>query len=193
MKHLEKFQIKWQKGLFLFLQQIRPRIEHPNFLNNLSTVKFFTDFHWNLFSQSHMDYDISSLGEDGVPHQHLDRYDENYLKNLFNEETLKKLQQVDFTNVTTYCTKKTLENSIKALNATGVLLYISDNVLFDEPSDGMVALRSCSYIEEVCKQHNIPLSTLKLPDGHHAISSDKIMVQKIMEHMYTIKDKDFER
>ena len=115
-------------------------------LHIVSTVKFFTDFHWNLFSQSHIDYDISSLCEDGVPHQHLDRYDENYLKNLFNEETLKKLQQVDFTNVTTYCTKKTLKNSIKALNATGVLLYISDNVLFDEPSDGLVALRSCRAI-----------------------------------------------
>ncbi len=190
---LKKIPENMIKRFIPFLQQIRPRTKQTQSLNDkLSPAKILTNLHWNVFSQSHMDYDISSLGEDGVPNQHLDRYDENYLKDLFNEQTLAKLRQVDFTNVTTYCTKKTLENSIKSLNATGVLLYVSNNVLFDETSDGMVSLRSCRYIEEVCKQHNIPISALKLNDGHHAISSDKTMVKKIMEHMYNKKDKKIE-
>lgn len=188
---LEKIPDNMVKRFIPYLQQIRPNTKQTT-SSFASLSKILTDIHWNVFSQSHMDYDISSLGKDGIPKEHLDRYDENYLKNLFNEETLAKLRQIDFTNITTHCTKKTLEESIKTLNSSGVLLYLSSKVLFDEPSDGMVSLSSCRYIEEICKENNIPISTINIADGHHDISSSKRIVKEIMDYMYSRDERNIE-
>lgn len=171
------------------LQKIRPIQKTTSFhpkQGNLS--KILTDIHWNVFSQSHMDYDISLVGKDGVPHKHQDRYDKNFLENLFNEKTLTRLRQVDFTNITTTCTSKTVQNSLKSLNATAFMLYLSSQVLFDEPSDGMVSLRSSQYIEQICRENNIPISTLRIKDGHHAISGDTRMVRQIVQQKIATRD-----
>lgn len=164
------------------LQKIRPtQKQSSSQKQNLNFAKVLKDIHWSIFSQSHMDYDISLINEDGVPDEHKDRYDENYLKNLFNEETLSKLRKVNFTNITTSCSKKTLENSLKSLNANAFMLYLSSIILFDEDSDGMVSLKSSQSIEKVCKQNDIPISTLHIKDGHHDISNDIRMVKEIMQ------------
>lgn len=164
------------------LQKIRPTQKQPSpQKQNINFAKVLKDIHWNVFSQSHMDYDISLVDEDGVPDEHKDRYDENYLKNLLNEETLSKLKKVNFTNVTTSCSKKTLENSLKTLNISSFMLYLSSRVLFDESSDGMVPLKSSQAIEKVCEQNGIPISTLRIKDGHHDISNDTRIVREIMQ------------
>lgn len=164
------------------LQKIKPT--QKQFLSQKQGAKFtkiLKDIHWNLFSQSHMDYDISLLGENGVPDEHKDKYDENYLKNLFNEEALSRLRQVKFTNITTTCSNRTLENSLKTLNVTAFMLYLSSRVLFDEPSDGMVTLHSAQEIERVCEEKGIPITTLHIKDGHHDISGDSRIVKEIMQ------------
>lgn len=171
------------------LQKIRPISKTTSCDTNQNNIaKILTNIHWNVFSQSHMDYDISLVGENGVPDQHQDRYDKNFLENLFNEKTLTRLRQVDFTNITTTCTPKTVKNSLKSLNAAAFMLYVSSQVLFDEPSDGMVPLRSSQYIEKVCKEHCIPISTLRIQDGHHAISGDTKMVQQIVQQKILARD-----
>lgn len=171
------------------LQKIRPT-QNPtsSSIKQNSLAKILTDIHWNVFSQSHMDYDISLVGKDGVPHKHQDRYDKNFLANLFDEKTLTRLRQVDFTNITTTCTPKTVEHSLKSLNASAFMLYISSQVLFDEPSDGMVPLSSSQYIEQVCKEHCIPIATLRIKDGHHAISGDTRMVKQIVQQKIITRD-----
>ncbi len=173
------------------LQKIKPTQKATSSHHKESSLaKILIDIHWNKFSQSHMDYDISLVGEDGVPHKHQDRYDKNFLENLFHEKTLTRLRQVDFTNITTTCSPKTVENSLKSLNANAFMLYLSSQVLFDEPSDGMVPLRSSQYIEQVCKENNIPISTLRIKDGHHAISDDTSMVRQIVQQKIVTRDKE---
>ena len=52
-----------------------------------SLLEKIKEYHWNDFSRSHMDYDVSIIGGKGVPEEHKDRYDPNFLGNLFNKET----------------------------------------------------------------------------------------------------------
>lgn len=87
-----------------------------------------------------MDYDISQISGKGVPVQHKNRYDSNYLNNMFDSETLDMIKKVHFTNITTYCTEQTLKNAIKTHNINEGMLYLSSRIIFDkELSDGMVS------------------------------------------------------
>lgn len=134
-----------------------------------------------IFSDSHMDLDISE-GPESINEDQLNRYDESYLKNMFSEKTLDKLRKVSFTNVTTQCTKKTLDNAMLNHNVVAALLYLSSQFIFDEPSDGMVSVRSAFYIEDVCKEKGIKISTLRVPDGHHEVFTDSKMLLQILDN-----------
>ena len=163
-----------------YLSKIRPNNEEKRrkFEGPLGPLK---RIHWNVFSQSHMDYDISEIGGNGVPREHLDRYDECFLKNLFDKETLSKLAKVDFTNITTLATPKTISNGIRNRNINAIMLGLSDLIIFDEDkSDGMVSKKSSRYIEEVCRNNNIKIKRLFIPDGHHDIMSDPRIISEVI-------------
>ena len=180
------------KRFLTYLQQTKPLSKTQGLPKNETNIsKLLKNFHWKVFSQSHMDYDISLIGQDGVPEEHKSRYDENYLKNLFTKETLAKLKQIDFTNITTYCTPQTLNHSLKTFNKDALAAYLSSQVFFDEPNDGVVNLASSLYIEKICQNNHIPISTLSIQNGHHSVSTDPRMIQQILQQtvLHTTKEK----
>lgn len=165
-----------------FLKKIKPREMEGYRQTELSrTIK---NIHWRLFSKSHMDYDISSIDEDGVPRRHKNKYDEKFLTELFDKNTLSMLKKVKFTNITTYCTENTLRQAIMTRNINAIMLYLSDKTIFaGKLSDGMVELTSSRYIEEICEKHNINISKLKVSDGHHDISTDAEIIKKVVDEI----------
>ena len=138
--------------------------------------------HWDSFSKSHMDYDISEINKEGVPIEHKDRYDRNFLTHMFDESTLEKLKKVNFTNITTSCTKQTLNDAITEHNVNKAMLYILSKVIFDEDlSDGIVALKSAKYIEDICNEKNINIKVKRIKNGHHDVASDIRIIKEIID------------
>lgn len=169
---------------YIIKQKIVSYIENNTTIDAkaFSLLEILKKYHWNDFSRSHMDYDVSTIGGKGVPEEHKDRYDLNYLKNLFNKETLKRLPQIEFTNITTYCTEQTIKDAISNHNAIEGLEYLSSKTIFkNDVSDGVVALKSSKHIEQVAKENNIEINTRTIPGGHHNIASDKKMVKKTVD------------
>lgn len=168
------------KRVIPILQKIRPNTRTENPSNNL--LKVLKNIHWNVFSQSHMDYDISIMDKKGVPTKHLNRYDRNFLENMFNEETLSRLKQVNFTNITTNCSEKTLSRAFETRNINALMLYLSSKTIFrGKVSDGMVDEKSSKYVEEICDKNGIKISKMKIPNGHHDIASDLDIISQVMK------------
>lgn len=168
------------KRVIPILQKIRPNARKENSSNNL--LKVLKNIHWNVFSQSHMDYDISIMDKKGVPTKHSNRYDRNFLENMFNEETLSRLKQVDFTNITTNCSEKTLSRAFETRNINALMLYLSSKTIFrGKISDGMVDEKSSKYVEEICDKNGIKISKMKIPNGHHDIASDLDIISQVMK------------
>lgn len=129
--------------------------------------------YWNHISKSHMDFDIAGNCGNGIPKKYVEKYDNAFLDNLFTDEkTFKILEKVKFTNITTFCSSKTLKRGIETGNISLGLLFLSDKMFFDEVSDGMVTLRSSSYIENVCKERKIKINKMCLYNGHHDLAGD---------------------
>lgn len=162
--------------------------------NENGIAHFIKNIHWNVFSKSHMDYDISDAKENGVPKKYESRYDSKFLKELFSAETLDMLSKVKFTNITTYCTENTLRKALESKDFNIAMLYLADKTIFAEKiSDGMVELSSSKYIEEVCKEKGINIGKLEIPDGHHAISGDPEIIRRVVEDLIMHKDRNIER
>ena len=169
-----------------FITKFIPYIENDQSKKKInkkySLTESFKRKHWNLFSQSHMDYDISEIGGDGVPNKHKNRYDKKYLENMFENRTLKILEKVRFTNITTVCTNKTLKESIITRNLYGGMLYFSSKFIFNkEPSDGMVSLSSAKYIEKICEREGINIYKKTILNGHHDICSNIRIIDEIVQ------------
>ena len=193
---IEKLQIRVIKNIIPYLKKIKPfPIESMHETLGTELTNVLKNIHWNIFSKSHMDYDISQISGKGVPVQHKNRYDSNYLNNMFDSETLDMIKKVHFTNITTYCTEQTLKNAIKTHNINEGMLYLSSRIIFDkELSDGMVSLESMKYIEKVCKLNSINIDTIEISDGHHDIGGDPKIIKKIINEkiLRTNKKYDFE-
>ncbi|MBO5348836.1 MAG: hypothetical protein J6A89_03325 [Clostridia bacterium] len=172
---------KLVKKLIPDFKEIKPKTKREKNLES-GLTDILKRKHRMVFSQSHMDYDISEVNGNGVPKQHRNRYDKKYLENMFEEKTLDMLRKVKFTNITTVCTDRTLKEVIVTRNLYGVMLYLSSKIIFDkEPSDGMVSLNSAKYIEKVCKENGINISTKTILDGHHDICSDVRIIEEIVQ------------
>ena len=175
----EKLQSNFLKKLIPYSQDIKSKIRYDK---NYSVTEFLKRKYWRIFSQSHMDYDISEINGNGVPNQHKNRYDKKYLENMFEEKTLKTLRKVKFTNITTVCTNQTLKQAILSRNLYEGVLYLSSKFIFDkEPSDGMVTLNSAKYIEKICEENGINISTKTILNGHHDICSDIRIIDEIVK------------
>lgn len=136
-----------------------------------------------------MDFDVAELGNSGIPKEYEDRYDQEFLGNMFNKATLERMKQIKVTNITTKCTDRTL----KRLNSFATALYASSKLLFDEDVDGMVPLRSSSHIEKVCKRNGIPLKTKHIRDGHHYPTGDITLIKEIIGPIFKKKQVELER
>lgn len=158
--------------------------EDKNFL-----TQKIKEIYWQTLSRSHMDFDVAELGNSGIPKEYEDRYDQEFLGNMFNKATLERMKQIKVTNITTKCTDRTL----KRLNSFATALYASSKLLFDEDVDGMVPLRSSSHIEKVCKRNGIPLKTKHIRDGHHYPTGDITLIKEIIGPIFKKKQVELER
>lgn len=183
--------LEGSQTLVLPLAQRKLKDENGNSDDNF-LLKKIKDLYWETLSRSHMDFDIALLGTDGIPQGFEDRYDSKFLSEMFNEKTLERLRKIKVTNITTKCTNNTLKESLKNLNGYGAMLYISSKVLFDEDADGMVPLKSSSYIEKVCKEKGILLKTRRINDGHHYPTGDTKLIHAILEPLLKEKAKEKE-
>lgn len=191
-KVVGKVQIGLIEKIVPYLERIKPTNKKEcNESTGLTNI--LKKIHWNVFSQSHMDYDISQIDGKGVPVQHKNRYDSNYLNNMFDSKTLNMLRKVQFTNITTFCTEQTFKNAISTHNINEAMLYLSSKIIFDEEaSDGMVPLESAKYIEEVCKENSINIDNIKISNGHHDIGSDSRIIGEIINDKILKKKKEYD-
>lgn len=175
-----------------YLEKIKP-ITKKEKKETVGLTNILKKIHWNVFSQSHMDYDIAQVDGKGVPMQHKNRYDASYLNEMFDSKTIDMLRKVRFTNIATYCTKQTLRNAIATHNINEAMLYLSSKIIFDkEKADGMVPLKSAKYIEEVCKLNSISIDSMEIEDGHHDIGSDLKIIEEIVNEKILEKDKEYD-
>ena len=170
------------------LKKIEPVSKEQKNLKSQSLIDVIKSIHWNVFSQSHMDYDIAEIDGNGVPEIHKDRYDPSYLNEMFDKKTLEMLSKVSFTNITTICSEQTLKKAVAKGNPTAGMLWLADKVLIPEPSDGMVPLRSSTYVEKVCAERGININSVRLPDGHHDILKDPELLKQIINARIIYKE-----
>lgn len=183
---------KLVKKMLPYLENIKPYTKNIKEAGN-GLVDNLKQVHWNVFSRSHMDYDISEIEGQGVPKEHMDRYDSGFLINLFDNKTLERLNTINFTNITTRCSEKILSDAILERNINKGMLYLSSKVIFDdEISDGMVSLKSAQYIEQICNKKGIKIETKEVKNGHHDIASDKRIISDVIE-IIREKEKNIEQ
>ena len=79
-------------------------------------------------SNSHMDYDIAMLG--GIPEEKSQFYDETLIRDMFSSDNLNAISRLNaYKNLVTGIDDKTLNESIRTLNLTGIGLCILDDLL----------------------------------------------------------------
>ena len=141
-----------------------------------------------IFSDGHMDLDISE-GSEGIYSEQLERYDAEYLSNMFGEETLARMRKVKFTNITTFCTKKTLDHAVKEHNVDAGIMYLLATSIFKkgEKNDGTVGLESALYIERKCKEKGININIMRIENGHHGLFSDQSILKQIFDELIVDK------
>lgn len=144
-------------------------------------IDFLKRLYLKIISQSHMDYDIS-VGEDGVPETHRkpEFYDENFIK--FDGAELEAIRQIGLTNITTTCSPKTLKRALATGNINAMLLYLSAKMIFEEPSDGMVSLKSASEVGELGKGN---IKRVFIPNGHHSLGDDDYLINVVLDNVLT--------
>ena len=172
------------KGAIKQIKEVEPATRGIVFQGILSTL---TAIYRSIFANAHMDLDIYDLemGKAGIYPEQLERLDEKYLGEMFGEDTLAKLRKVKFTNITTYCTKQTLDRAVREHDIVAGIMWLSSTTIFKkgEKSDGTVGLESARYIEQVCKKRGIEISTIKIDSGHHGLFSAPDILKKIFEEL----------
>ena len=149
------------------IKEVEPQTEGIICQGVLKTLKAI---YRRIFSDGHMDLDISE-GSEGIYSEQLERYDAEYLSNMFGEETLARMRKVKFTNITTFCTKKTLDHAVKEYNVDAGIMYLLATSIFKkgEKNDGTVGLESALHIERICEENGISIGTMRIDSGHHGL------------------------
>ena len=141
------------------------------FLIGEKTIERIIAKYESISSNSHMDYDISV--PNGIPENKLKYYDANFIGNMFSEENILTMKKVNsFYNIVTYIDEVVLKET---KNRRGKLLCLTNKLLFDSKSDGMVYT---STQEEVYK-HIQPTGSLKINTHHDFFSNERAMTKLI--------------
>lgn len=96
-----------------------------------------------------------------------------------------KLRKTKFTNITTFCTKRTLSRAIKEQNIMSGLMYLASITIFKkgEKSDGTVGLESALHIERICEQNGIEIGAMRIESGHHDLFTDSSILKQIFDEL----------
>lgn len=141
-------------------------------------MKAVIQFNDSMNSYSHMDFDIATPGSISPDYMHL--YDPKLIENIFSAENLEALNKIN--SYTNFCTKidgDTLKECIRTGNYIGVGLCLADAVVFDEPSDGLVAYESQRLVEKHIL--NKDFKSILLRSSHHAIMSSMRLTRDVMD------------
>ena len=166
---------KMASPLFLYpeIKKIISKKIHNKKLSNIIYNKLINIYE-NISSNSHMDYDIAIA--DGIPKTKLDNYDERTIKEIFSDKNIAAIKKIkNFKNFVTIIDKNTLKEAILTLNIKGILLCISNNILFNKLSDGMVHISSQQKIDNI-----INIKSYKLLSTHHDIISNKKALNEVL-------------
>jgi len=118
----------------------------------------------NISSYSHMDFDIAMKG--GIPDDLFHLYDPTLIENIFSKENIEAINLINcYKNICTCIDESTFKKCIKSLDFTGMGLCILDSLLFEEVSDGLVALSAQRMIENYTDDINF--ESILLSSAHH--------------------------
>ena len=128
-------------------------------------------------SNSHMDYDISTLG--GITGNKEKLYDESFIKNMFSKDNIDAISKVsNYKNLVTGIDDKTLKEAIMTKNFSGIGLCILNKLFFDGKSDGMVTIDAQKEVE---KQEGMDLlKSHLLVSSHHDIASNDRVFENVL-------------
>lgn len=124
-------------------------------------LKMYTD----ISSNSHMDYDIAIPG--GVPIELQEKYDRNFIKNIFSDGNIEAIKKLNlFKNYTTEIDEKTFFEALFSLNFKGMGLCLFNEFFFHGKSDGLTSLHSQKTVESV-----LDIESKHLKSTHHDVTS----------------------
>lgn len=166
------------------------KLVHGKINNNLLANFVYNNLikiYESVSSNSHMDYDIAIPG--GVFDEKKDVYDENFIKNIFSEENITSIKQLNtFKNLITGIDGNTLDEAIKTKNFTGIGLYLLDKAFFQEKSDGMVYVFNQRKVEPV-----LGIESVRLKSTHHAVNTITRSMAEILGIVCDTIDEDDEK
>lgn len=111
------------------------------------------EFYESISSNSHMDNDVAK--ENGVFEKYADRYDINYVRNMFNLKNINAIKKLNhYQNIQTGIDDKTLLDSIIKGDFISIGLCLVDKYLIYELSDGFVEVSSQKAVEDKIEQGN---------------------------------------
>lgn len=129
-----------------------------------------------IVSNSHMDYDIALPG--GIPEEYISLYDPNLLQNIFSDSNIKSAHQLaSYYNVCTGIDEKTMPLALKKADFLGIGLCILDELLYNEPSDGLVTVSSQRSIEQ---HYGENLNQLSIVSSYHDILSNPRATEELL-------------
>ena len=138
-------------------------------------VKSVMRIYENICSNSHMDYDVAL--KNGVEKSKLNKYDSNFLKNIFSNENIKAINEVNFyQNFTTGIDNETLIEAIQTLNFEGIGLCLLNGLLMGGKTDGFVPLKSEKEVEKYINKKSYHLKS-----SHHAVFSNDRLAYQILK------------
>ena len=133
----------------IYLKQECKKILSSILGENIITDKIVEELlkvHFNIFTDSHMDYDISLPG--GISKDAMNRYDPRFLENIFSEENISAAHRVaHWQNICTHITDKTKREIIRSGNLMNIGFCIINKYLYNKMSDGIVPLKSQKTVE----------------------------------------------
>ena len=164
---------------FIIFQEVKSFLNAKLGKNELSKQGYIAllKMYKNICSCSHMDYDISLPG--GVPIDQNNKYDRNFIKNIFSKENIDSIKKLHlFRNYTTEIDEKTFIEALLALNLKGMGLCLFNEFFFHGKSDGLTSLHSQRTVEAAL---NIESSHLK--SMHHDVTSIPKVYDIILENI----------
>lgn len=142
--------------------------------NSISNTAYtqLINFYESISSNSHMDYDIATLG--GVPEDKHKVYDPSLIETIFSQENIDALQKVNaYKNICTGIDNKTLKSAIKRVDVTGIGLCIINDLFLDGKSDGMVLVQSQKKIEKELPN----LKSYAIPTTHSITTNQEALTE----------------
>ena len=173
-----------------FAYTIRKAIEAKLGKNLFSdkVIKSVIAIYNQMLSNSHIDLDIGIA--DGIPDNLKDKYDPNFLRNIFSETNLISLANVKhYENICTVINDETLRNGIKNGDLNTLGLCILNDCIFGGNSDGMVSLKSQKKIEDYYDDEH---SSSKLITSSHGVFYIPIYANEVLDIVYSNLNKEKE-